>query len=556
MLRPSITLLTLFLSLTALAETQQAQEGRRGPGQGDRRGAGEQEERKLLEQFDVDENGWLDQEERGQARLYMKENPVRGGLGGPGRQAGGPEGGRGPGAGGERRRGPGGPGGPGGGGRRGAGGGGTEPGTPGIQVAPEDVQPLEAGLFDPSVLRTVFVTFENEDWEDELQEFHGTDVELTATLTVDGKPYPNCGIRFRGKSSYSRVSKGSKRSFNVSLDFVDGKQRLLGYKTLNLLNCNGDDSMLSTVLYSQLANRHMPAPKANMVRVVVNGESWGVYTNVQQFNKTFLREHYPSAKGTRWKVSGSPRGGGGLDYRGEDSKSYGFPYEMKGNDPKALAKLIELCRVLEETPVADLEAALEDKLDVQELLWFLALDNALCNSDGYWVRASDYSIFLDKDGRFHILPHDMNEAFRQVSARGPGGPGRGQRGQDREPQPAVQDLDPLIGMDDDSKPLRSKILAVPALRAKYLENIRSLAQELEWKQFGPLVSAWRMQLEAEVKADTRKLGSFESFMASTSQDADTEQESGRGAMNLHRFAQQRSAYLLKQPATKQPQADK
>ena len=36
---------------------------------------------------------------------------------------------------------------------------------------------------------------------------------------------------------------------------------------------------------------------------------------------------------------------------------------------------------------------------------------ALVNSDGYWTRASDYSIYQDEKGRFHVIPHDMNEGL-------------------------------------------------------------------------------------------------------------------------------------------------
>ena len=39
-------------------------------------------------------------------------------------------------------------------------------------------------------------------------------------------------------------------------------------------------------------------------------------------------------------------------------------------------------------------------LDVDGVLWFLALDVALVNMDGYWVRASDFSILRDKKGKF------------------------------------------------------------------------------------------------------------------------------------------------------------
>ncbi len=595
MLKPvrSLTVvLVLFFGLSPLLA--QPPEGRGGP-PGGARG----EKRALLAQFDANADGWLNQEERASARKFIKENPPerRGGRGGPG--------------GGRRgfdpeeifkredknsdgrltkdevnrrlirdfadvdkngdeavtldefqaamqarmRRGP-----------RGGGGNRPEP-KPGEKIAVEDVKRVKGKLYDLDVLRTIFIEFENDDWELELQEFHNSDVEVPATLTVDGKQYPLCGIRFRGMSSYMMVRAGSKRSFNVSIDLVDDKQRVKGYKTLNLLNCNGDATMMSTVLYSQLASQHMAVPKANLVRVVVNGENWGVYANVQQFNKEFLREHYSSAKGTRWKVVGSPRGGGGLDYRGSDREQYGHPYLMKDGDDEALDKLIELCRIMDEVPANELKSALAGKIDIDELLWFLAYDNALCNSDGYWVRASDYSIFLDKKDMFHILPHDMNEAFRNAGAprgrrggRGRGADGDAPRGGNPRGESGAQPnqptgLDPLIGMDDDTKPLRSKILAVPEFREQYLANIRTIADELKWENFGPLVAQLRDLIHDDVKRDTRKLGSYEEFVRLTGDlippsaqpvEAEPGERRGRGrsSVTLRKFAEDRRAFLL------------
>ena len=50
-------------------------------------------------------------------------------------------------------------------------------------------------------------------------------------------------------------------------------------------------------------------------------------------------------------------------------------------------------------------------LDVDGALKFLALEVALVNNDGYWTRASDYSIYLDTKGMFHLFPHDANETL-------------------------------------------------------------------------------------------------------------------------------------------------
>ena len=354
----------------------------------------------LVKRFDRDGDGRLDATERKAARESLATSPQAGPRGwGP-------------------RAGP-----------YGRGGNGAPP-SPGPKVAPGDVAPVTGvPFYDPGVLRTIFLEFEDADWEKALEDFHNTDVLVPARLVMDGQELNDVGVRFRGMSSFRMVGAGSKRSFNLSLDWVHPGQQVGGYRTLNLLNSHEDPSFLRTVLFLDIAREYLPAPKANWVRLVINGESWGVYVNVQQFNKDFLVENFGTGKGARWKVPGSPRGRGGLEYLGDDPTPYRALYEIKSkDDPKSWAALIELCRVLNGTPPDRLEAALEPILDIEGVLRFLALDNALINNDGYWVRASDYNLHLDPDGRFPLVPHDTNETFARPGGPGFGGPGRGRFG--------------------------------------------------------------------------------------------------------------------------------
>ncbi|MFM8282476.1 MAG: CotH kinase family protein, partial [Planctomycetaceae bacterium] len=348
-----------------------------------------------MAEFDADGNGRLDRDERAKAREEVTTRRVERGGGGP----------------------------------RGFGGNRGVP-QPGPRLASADVAPVGgADLYDTTVLRTLFLDFESDDWEAEMADFYGTDVDVPARLTVDGRTIDGVGVHFRGASSYFMVPTGWKRSLNIAIDHTDPDADLLGFHTLNLLNGNGDPSLMSTVLYSHIARRHIPAPRANFVRVVINGECWGVYVNVQQANKDFLREQFGASKGHRWKVKGSPGGRGGLEYAGDDPEAYRRVFEIKSkDDPAAWADLVALCRIIHETPLARLEAALRPKLDIDDALWFLALDNALVNSDGYWTRASDYTLFEDRHGVFHLVPHDMNEAFGLSRMGPPGGWGGGPPG--------------------------------------------------------------------------------------------------------------------------------
>jgi hypothetical protein len=395
-------------------------------------------------------------------------------------------------------------------------GGASGPARPGPSLTPAAVKniPTTVPLYDLGTLRTLFLQFEENNWEEQLMAFKPTDIEVPATLTVDGKIYKDVGVKFRGSSSFFMVPEGLKHSFNISTDAFTKDQMLLGFDGLNLLSGHQDASYLRSVLYLQIARDYIPAARANYVRVVINGESWGIYPSVEQINKPFLREWFKTDQGTRWKVPGVLNGNAGLAYWGDDPASYKGAYEIKGkDDPKAWEALVNLTKVLNTTPTAQLEAALAPILDIDGALRFLALDNALANQDGYWVRASDYNIYLDPGGKFHIIPHDTNETLGVG-----GGP-----------------PDPLVGLNDSSKPLRSKLLAVPALRAKYLQYMRDIATKwLDWKTLEPLVTKYHAMIADDVRTDTHKIDpSYASFEA--------------GVASIRNFAARRQQQLLMYP---------
>ena len=505
-------------------------------------------ERPILSQFDASKNGRLESAERQAAREWLAKQPpsglaaVVGRFAGPG---GGPPGGF-P---------PGGP--PAGlppfGGR------GFASGSPGQKLAPDAVRTYrDEPFYDTNVLRTLFLQFENADWEKEMADFYNTDVDVPAQLTMDGRTYRDVGVRFRGMSSFAFVSEGSKRSLNVSIDFADDDQRVQGYRTLNLLNANSDPTFTRALIYSHIARQYVPAARINYLRVVINGESWGIYLNAEQFNSDFVRDRFKGDKGgTRWKVPGSPIGRGGMAYLGENIDAYRGIYDIKSRDSEQpWRRLIQMFKVLNETPADRLEAALAPLLDVDGALKFLAVEIALANTDGYWTRASDYNIYLDGQGRVHVLPHDMNEGLEEEGG-GPGGPGRGRGGPPGGPggfqlPPGIQlppgfqfpttfgqagsELDPLIGLDDVNKPLRSKLLAVPALRTRYLGYVREIADKwLDWRTLEPMIRQYQSVIAADIKADTRKLYSTEQFTAGVD----------RGDDSLKSFVDRRRAFLLK-----------
>ena len=266
----------------------------------------------------------------------------------------------------------------------------------------------------------------------------------------------------------------------------------------------------------------------------------------------------------RWKVPPDFSGGGPLAYHGSDRDEYTGRYELKTDSagPEDWDALIERCRVLRETPDEALEDTLPNHLDVKEAIRFLAVDNALLDSDGHHSRGSDYYVYMDPEGIFHLVHYDNNETFggrRGGGRRGPGGgggpggppadagpdgppPGVDRGGMPREPggfdrgggrnrgagggqdarrgerrgrerggrggpgrggQGGGGPQPPLAFVDEvETRPVIARILAVPAWRAEHLETLREVAEvQLDWKTLGPRIDAYRDLIEADVVRD-------------------------------------------------------
>jgi spore coat protein CotH len=393
-------------------------------------------------------------------------------------------------------------------------------------------------LYDAQTLRTLYLRFHHEDWSEQMNAFYRTDIEVPAELIVDGKVYPKVGVHFRGTSSYFTV-RSDKKSFNIAVDYGKDGQRLYGYKTLNLLNGHVDASFLREVLYNRIARDYIPAMKTNLVKLVINGENWGVYINLQQYNKDFLAEQFGTKGGVRWKVG--PGRGGALTYAGDDPTAYQETYQLKTNNVEApWQDLIALCKMLDETTSdAELVKNLPSLLNIDQVLWQLAVSNVFMDDDGYIHKGGDYAIYQDVNGRFHLIPHDNNESFR-FGREGRGGPGGGGPGGWSWGNLENGMASPVAHEGNAARPLIHRLLSNPEWRARYLAHVRTVADEwLDWEVLGPIAKEYQELIDAEVQQDDKKLYSYEDFATGTPAD-------------LERFVTQRREYLRNHPELNKP----
>ena len=497
--------LAMFFSLAAAGGRLSAQEEEKpSPPQKKRRpGTYILRKQPLVEKFDADKNGLLSDTERREARAHIRELRSK-----------------------RRRR---------GGLRRS-----SSPAKVTIPfpagLVPAKSAPVPgAGLYDESMLRTLHLRFPRDDWYEELGDFFLTDVDLPADLAVDGALYRDVGIRFRGKSSYFTIGQSDKRSFNVSIDFTYDNQRLQGYRTLNLLNCHADPTFLREILYSRICRDYMPGARASFIKLVINGESWGIYVNLQQFNSDFMRDWFGTPKGVRWKVPGR-RPDAAFNWLGPDSLKYSSVYDLKGSSvDQPWARLMEVCEVLEKTPPGQLERKLSGIFNTDRALWFLALENIFMDNDSYVAKASDYALYQDGlQGRIHLLQQDGSEPFGVSS---PEWDGDGT-------------VSPVLHEDNPARPLIHKLLAVPHLRARYLAHYRTIIGDwLSRESILPAIDRYLRLISKEISGDQKKIFSQEFFERNLEEDVEVGRLRISGLLN---FIDKRRNFLRAHPELDKP----
>ena len=89
---------------------------------------------------------------------------------------------------------------------------------------------------------------------------------------------------------------------------------------------------------------------------------------------------------------GGPGGGGpnwgdgtaALNYLSSDTTEYQEYYHLKSSSiDEPWDVLVNVCDVLENTPIENLYAELNQVMDVDRALWFLAAENVFADDDGY-----------------------------------------------------------------------------------------------------------------------------------------------------------------------------
>jgi len=338
-----------------------------------------------------------------------------------------------------------------------------------------------SALFDENVITSYEVQMDPLEWAAIHDEFvnwqarkaAGLDIKPyhAVTLQVGGESVP-AWIRPKGNSSWFAAVAANpdvKKQFIIAFDQgADAQARFQGVQKVELDMPSLDRSFLHDRLaQSFLRDIGLPGLCANSAKLIVNGEYYGLYANLEVTNKDFLKRVFPGEhQGDLWKKRGD------LQTNNDDP-----------NRDNSRQKALWSTRDINELAgLVDMDASLRT--------W--AAEALLPQPDGYWGGNSNFYVYDhprrgfiwltdDLDATFEFMPVDMHPLYFWLNRIPPRNAG---------PQ--------YVAMISDEQ-----------WRGRFIEIMGQLIEGWDIGQLQDRVSRWAAQIADALAADPHRSGSFE-----------------------------------------------
>lgn len=322
-------------------------------------------------------------------------------------------------------------------------------------------------FYDWDTVQKIEITFTQTNWDYQMDTANqGAETYIVAVqCKVNGVIFDSVGVRYKGNSSYNPSN--TKNPLHIELNYIKGKQDYQGYTDIKLNNCYRDPSMIRDMLSYEIVRNYMDAPKCNSAEVYINGTYYGLYTNVESVNKSFIGDNYYSTDNARFKCN--PRQVGfyasDLRYLGSNPTSYYNHYELQSDTTLDWYQLINLCDTLNNN-----FSSIENILDIDRAIWMLAFNNVLVNLDSYSGNfRQNYYLYRDDNNRFCPTPWDLNMAF---------GGFRTLNTFTTLDTNTMKTLSPSANSTSSNHPLIQRIWSNPTYQRMYIAHMKTITQEM------------------------------------------------------------------------------
>ncbi len=258
---------------------------------------------------------------------------------------------------------------------------------------------------------------------------------VNATVREGKNVYTNVAVHLKGAAgSFRPVSDNPALTLNFDKTVKD--QHFHGLSKISLNNSVQDSSLVSEEFCREMfLKAGIPTPRASHAVVELNGRDLGLYVLVEGFNKQFLKRHFKNADGHLYD------GGFVKDVDAELALN-------SGENPKDQSDRIALSKAAHEPDLKKRLTRLQETLDLDQFLTYVALDVMMWDWDGYAQNRNNWRLYHDpSSGKMSFIPHGLDQMFWK---------------------PEGSLLPRFQGT------VAKAALQIPELRARYLEKIREL----------------------------------------------------------------------------------
>ncbi len=347
--------------------------------------------------------------------------------------------------------------------------------------------------------------------------FYGQEL-YPATFVSDGEVFPNVKIRYRGAWARTWPKKPLKIFFNDDKPF----------KTLHRLNLNSsfrDPSFIrESLAYHIYRACGAPASQSQLVRVQMNGQFRGVYVQVEQPDKEFLK---------RYNLKGAPMVKAISRMKQSDERDLGSVevyrrhYEQENQKENDIfPALRDFCHELAQT--SDPATFFEKNVDLEKYINYLAATTLCQNWDGY---NKNHFLVYDAKGskKWFLLPWDLDRAL----------------GDHWDWSFGRADLPIELGTHADPgvtgwNHLMDRFFSHPELRKRLADRLQQLLEiEFTLQKLGPVIDQMQAAVESEAPLDYRRWPSHGNGMY-----RDDRVPVAQSIETVKRFIEDRRAFLL------------
>ncbi len=357
-------------------------------------------------------------------------------------------------------------------------------------------------IFDDSKIHHYEIQFYYDNWEDSLKYYKSLpDEEYIPGRVIYRMPsgdsilLDSIGVRYKGNSSYTFAANSAKKPFKFNFGKYRDEQRFFGVKRLNFTNGAKDPTMMREKIVYDIIGQYMPAARAAFATITIHGRLIGLYTQVEQIDKSFLRNHFKDNDFNLYKSSDN---GSSLLYKGPNQADYETNYELKTNETvNDWSGLISMIEKLNNTSDADFVPVVGGCLALDNICRYLAFNMAISNFDSYSGSGRNFYLYDDSiTGLFTLIPWDLNLSFGVYT---------------NSWDVTIADVINITNLDQ--RPLNRRILENDSLCQVYLRYIKSMIEgPASSDSIAAKVDRFKPFLDSLVQADSNKLHTYAEFV--------------------------------------------